>query len=71
MDSMTNSLHNENEELKIKLEESEKNVKDFEELALEWKSSYTKDTRALKIEIEHLKQTIEDLRLELKERDLS
>ncbi len=60
-------LTDENEKLKKELEQAQKDIKDFEALAVEWKDGYNRMKRSLEIKITHLEQTIEDMKLETKE----
>lgn len=60
-------LIDENEKLKKELEQAQKDIKDFEVLAVEWKDGYNKMKRSLEIKIEHLEQTLQEVRLEMKE----
>lgn len=53
--------------LKGKLEDTLKNIKDFEYLAIEWKRGYDQMKRNLEIKIEHLEQTIEEMENERKD----
>jgi len=50
----------ENEKLKFELEQAQKDIKDFEVLAIEWKLGYEKMKNSLEIQIKHLNQIIEE-----------
>lgn len=47
--------------LREKLAQSERNVQDFEQLALVWKDAYEKEVPKLKAKITNLEQIIEDM----------
>lgn len=59
-------LNDENEKLKKELEQAQKDIRDFEVLAIEWKSGYDRMKQSLEIKITHLEQTIEELENENK-----
>lgn len=58
-------LTDENEKLKKELEQAQKDIKDFEVLAIEWKDGFNKMKRSLEIKIKHLEQTETELREEI------
>ena len=60
-------LTDENEKLKKELEKAQKDIKDFEVLAVEWKDGYNKMKRDLEIRLEHAAQINQALRLEMKD----
>ena len=53
--------------LEKELEEAQKDIKDFEVLAVEWKKGYSELKRKHNIELGNAKKTIEELEDELKE----
>jgi len=66
-EELVTNLISENEKLRLELEEAEREIKNFEQLGLEWKRGYDKLKHESDIKIMHLEQIAEDLRMELKE----
>ena len=51
--------------LEKELEQAQKDIKDFEVLAVEWKKGFTELNRKHQAEVTNLKQTIEELEKEI------
>jgi hypothetical protein len=64
---LINALQKENERLKEELEQAQKDIHDFEVLAIEWKKGHTALERAHKIKIMEYKQIIEELEDEIRD----
>jgi len=60
-------LNSENAKLKMELEKTIEDLKDFEILAKGWKDGYNREVRELKIKNKHLEQIIEELQNEIKD----
>ena len=56
------------EKLKAELEIAQKDIADFELLAVEWRKGYEKLKQKYNIEVSNLKQEIEELKIELRDR---
>lgn len=64
-EQLINDLQKENARLSLELEQAQKDIRDFEVLAVEWKRGYSDLERKYRVEIANLKQTIEELEEEL------
>lgn len=68
VESLINDLQKEIARLQGELEQAHKDIKDFENLAREWKKGYQEEVRALKARIIERNQVIDSLQEELEER---
>ena len=64
---LINDLNSQIEKLKAELEIAQKDIADFELLAVEWRKGHRDLENKCKAEIGNLKQTIEELEKELEE----
>jgi predicted RNase H-like nuclease (RuvC/YqgF family) len=62
---LINALQTENNRLKEELEQAQKDIHDFEVLAIEWKKGYSDLERAHKRQIMEYRQIIQELQDEL------
>jgi hypothetical protein len=65
-EQLITDLQKENQSLKEELEQAQKDIKDFETLAIEWKKGYLENIGKLKVQLSNYEQVIEELQEELK-----
>jgi thymidylate kinase len=66
-EQLVSNLQKENLTLREELEQSKKDLEDFEKLAFGWKKGYLETEKNLKIKLINANQTIEQLEKELEE----
>jgi hypothetical protein len=64
---LINDLNGQIEKLKVELETAQKDIADFEKLAIVWRKGHRDLENKYRVEIGNLKQTIEELEKELKD----
>lgn len=64
-EQLITDLQKDIDRLTKELEEAQKDIRDFEFLAIEWRKGHTELERKHRIEVGNLKQTIEELEKEL------
>jgi archaellum component FlaC len=64
---LINDLNGQIEKLKVELETAQKDIADFEKLAIVWRKGHQDLENKYRVEIGNLKQTIEELEKELKD----
>ena len=66
-EQLISDLQKENARLQEELEQAQKDIRDFEVLALAWKKSYLDRERDLRVQLANALQTIEEMEQELAE----